>query len=110
MYKILTFNLPTWNTVITDVSIPSTIPVYGNGKTIGLTDGSNNYGFSPSQNNSGNVLYNGGYGSNAGTNTSGNLPRKSMGITTATDGNSGIVAKSDSIIKTSQTYNFCIKY
>lgn len=63
----------------------------GNGITLGLTDGTNNYGFSCSQNNSSSVLYDGGYGTNVGSNVSGNLSRVSMGITTDST-KSGIIS------------------
>jgi len=109
--QILTFNLPTWNTVITDISIPTFIAVYGNGKTIGLTDGTNY--FSIRHGSTALASVKNSYGINVGTTTGDAVASKtntSIGVTTETNGKSGIVAKSNSITKTSQSYNFCIKY
>ena len=103
--------MPNWSSVITNVSIPSTIAVYGNGKTLGFYDGTDYFGCSYfyGQNGGQNTnLYNTNIGSNnLGTNTSN---AKSIGLTSDTSGKSGIVAKSNSITKTSKSFKFCIKY
>ena len=106
-----TFNLPTWSTVITAVSIPSTIAVYGNGKTLGLTNGTNNFGLRQTTS-----YFRGAqniYGTNVGDTSSAtglSSDGISYGVTTDTSGKSGIVAKSNSITRISKSFNFCIKY
>lgn len=47
---------------------------------------------------------------NSTAGVSGNQLNGNLGLTTDTSGKSGIVAKSNSITKTSQSYKFCIKY
>lgn len=97
--------------IITNVSIPSSIAVYGNGKVIGLTNGTNKYGMGCTWQNS--QLYTGGSDDiSLGTSVSNTQPNSStynqrgkIGLVTDTNGNSGIVAKSNSITKTSLTVN-----
>jgi hypothetical protein len=94
--------------ITTDVTIPSSIAVYGNGKTLGLTlNNSSNYGLSFGTNNSWGLRLNTGFGSNINSSVSEtSIPvNKALGITNKTNGDSGIVAKSDSITKTSITVN-----
>lgn len=92
--------------IITDVSIPSTIAVYGNGKTLGYTDGTNNLALLPGGDGR---IYGMGYGydKNIGTAGSGGnvTTNKYIGIVSDTSGKSGLVAKSNSITKTSITVN-----
>jgi hypothetical protein len=92
--------------IITDVSIPSTIAVYGNGKTLGYTDGTNNLALLPDGDGR---IYGMGYGydKNIGTDGSGEnvTTNKYIGIVSDTSGKSGLVAKSNSITKTSITVN-----
>ena len=102
----------TWNkigtSITTDVTIPSSIAVYGNGKTLGLTlNNSSNYGLSFGTNNSWGLRLNTGFGSNINSSVSetSTTVNKALGITNKTNGDSGIVAKSDSITKTSITVN-----
>ena len=94
--------------ITTDVTIPSSIAVYGNGKTLGLTlNNSSNYGLSFGTNNSWGLRLNTGFGSNINSSVSetSTTVNKALGITNKTNGDSGIVAKSDSITKTSITVN-----
>ena len=113
-YKNSTFNLPNWTTVITAVSIPSTIAVYGNGKAIGLTNGSTNAGLTTGNNDVGRLnekdtVYNANIATSGGGNGSfGNY--NIIGLSKDTSGKSGIIAKSNSITRTSASYRFCIKY
>lgn len=90
-----------WELVATSIIIANgDIPVVGNGKTLGLTNGKSNYGL---------YVYNGNsvtrlqpkdtaYGTNAGTSLSGgiDLSTTTFGITTEAK-NSGLVAKVESI-------------
>lgn len=114
MYKILTFNLPEWSSVITDINIPNTIAVYGNGTTLGLTDGTNNRdlvsvgGSQVARTEAQTGAYGKAVGTNASTSTS--SANKTLALTTATDGKSGIIAKSNSITRISKLFKFCIKY
>ena len=102
----------TWEKVatslITEVSIPSTIAVYGNGKTLGFNDGSTNVGLFASGNTT--------YGIEAATNLfnvdkgtaySGGFlgSNKGLGVTTSTNGSSGLIAKSNSITRDKLTVN-----
>jgi hypothetical protein len=94
--------------ITTDVTIPSSIAVYGNGKTLGLTlNNSSNYGLSFGMSNSWALRLNTGFGSNINSSVSetSTTVNKALGITNKTNGDSGIVAKSDSITKTSITVN-----
>lgn len=119
-----TFNIPEWSSVITAVSIPSTIAVYGNGKAIGVISNENGpngtkliystkrtgtasaFGINVGDYKSTNLPY-----TNSGTpDTTGMAQHQAIGLTTDTSGKSGIVAKSNSITRTSKSFNFCIKY
>ena len=106
--------MPSWSSVITAVSIPSTIAVYGNGKTLGLTNGTNNFGLIGKDDEVNSRLYQTwAYNKSVTSTTPSTTTSKYyglFGLSTATDGASGIVAKSNSITKTSQSYKFCIKY
>jgi hypothetical protein len=93
--------------VITDVSIPSTIAVYGNGKELGLIDDidlsiTSINGYYAVTNYSGVAV-------GTSINNNSRNARKSIGITTDSS-KSGIIAKSDSITTTSKSFKFCIKY
>jgi hypothetical protein len=115
LHKILTFNIPTWSSVVTAVSIPNTIAVYGNGKTMGFTEGSFEYGLSNGTSSGGNNLHviNQQYNTNVGTvyPAATNPSQKvSLGLVSDTSGKSGIVAKSNSITRTSLSMKFGIKY
>jgi hypothetical protein len=95
-------------TLVKDVSIPSSIAVYGNGKTLGLNDGSTNVGLFAASNTAygveaGTGLFNVSKGS-GGTGSWLNS-EKGLGVTTNTDGSSGLVAKSDSITCSKITVN-----
>ena len=107
-----TFNIPSWSSVVTAVSIPSTIAVYGNGKTLGFSDDKNNYSILPGS--SGSYYSTSAYNKNIGGTASGTDTRPSstrlMGITKNTNGTSGIVAKSNSITRTVITKKYIIKY
>ena len=103
--------MPTWSSVITAVSIPTSIAVYGNGKTMGLTDGTNY--FSIRQGSTALASVKNSYNINVGTTTGDAVASKtntSIGVTTDTSGKSGIVAKSNSITRTSISFKFSIKY
>ena len=105
--------MPNWSTVITAVSIPSTIAVYGNGKTLGLTlNNSSNFGLSFGTNNSWALRLNTGFGTNLNSSVSetSTTTNRALGITNNTNGNSGMVAKSNSITRTSLSIKFSIKY
>ena len=102
--------MPNWSSVITNVSIPSTIAVYGNGKTLGLTDSTN---YTALNGNTNGYIQNrtGGYGTQISSSAAdGSILTGRLGITSDTSGNSGIVAKSNSITKISKSFKFCIKY
>lgn len=71
-----TFRLPI------KVKLASGNAVVGNGMTLGLTDGTNNYGMSSWLNVSGSRLKNGSYGSNVGTVPVSDMSGNSLGITT----------------------------
>lgn len=94
--------------IITDVSIPLTIPVYGNGKSIGIYNGNDKASF-VSDTNYGVFAYTSLYGNDVNSTStapSGSNRKTGLwGLTTDTDGNSGIIAKSDNITKTSLTVN-----
>lgn len=118
MYQILTFNIPNWETVITAVSIPSTIAVYGNGYGLTLSDGTTDAGIHRIQTNnaasgalypitSNNVGHEIGTSVVAGGGTVNHS--KVLGVTTDPT-KSGIIAKSNSITKTSLSIKFSIKY
>ena len=106
--------MPEWSTVITAVSIPTSIAVYGNGKTMGITNGTKTGGLNYNSGSNAISTSTEALGKEPGVVSGSTKPfttsHQNLGLTTATNGNSGIVAKSDSITKTSQTYNFCIKY
>ena len=107
--------MPNWKTVITAVSIPSTIAVYGNGKNIKLYDGHNTRGtmFTNSGDHTVAVQITNSYNVNVGTAVSsngGSGGKYAAGLTTSTDGSSGIIAKSNSITRTSLSIKFSIKY
>ena len=105
--------MPNWKTVITAVSIPSTIAVYGNGKVLGLTCGNGKeyvlggwtggtYAqVSPAKNT---LPYDVTTSNPQLTNNAG-----TFGIIQS-DTKSGIVAKSNSITRTSLSIKFSIKY
>ena len=107
-----TFNIPNWKTVITAVSIPSTIAVYGNGKTLGVTNGSHTA--APSVGGSAGdagFAYNGYNKTPTNSNPGGSFITNSIiGVVQNTDGTSGLIAKSNSITRTSLSINFSIKY
>lgn len=109
---IPTFNIPVWSSAVTDVSIPSTITVYGNGKVLGLTDGNGfNGGLITGGANYQTGLKGAAYGqilpyTYSGTTDNGN---RTFGVTTNA-ANSGLVAKSNSITKSTMSVNFVIKY
>lgn len=92
--------------IITEVSIPSTIAVYGNGKTLGYTDGSNNLALLTGGDGRTYGMGN-GYDKSIGTAGSGGnvTTNKYIGIVSDTSGKSGLVAKSNSITKTAVTVN-----
>ena len=107
-----TFNLPNWTQIVTNVSIPNTIPVYGNGKTLGFTNGTDNFGLFLSTNEP-MILSVNAYDKNVGTTGITNITRaaKTLGITY--DGTkSGVVAKSNDITqtKTNPNIKIYIKY
>ena len=105
-----TFNIPNWGSVITDVSIPSTIAVYGNGKALGLTNGSENCGL---QTGSAPYVAAGTNAYDKNISTTGNqgaFNNGTYGIVSDISGKSGIVAKSNSITRTSLSIKFSIKY
>ena len=104
--------MPTWSTVITAVSIPSTIAVYGNGKVLGLTNGSKNGGLELADvDRNSRMVIESKYNTNVSTSSTTETGLTGcFGLTTDTSGKSGIVAKSNSITRTSKTYKFCIKY
>jgi hypothetical protein len=94
--------------VVTGVSIPTSIPVYGNGKVISFYNGTSTgtliergsgYGFAAGSAATGSAV---GTSSPLTTYTPNNV---AVGLSTATDGNSGIVAKSNDITKTTITVN-----
>lgn len=96
-HDYFTSSLP-WPQKGPGVSIPigGTAPVHGNGKALGFSDGTNNYGLAPASNGS-NALgfFVGDYGKALGgvTDFSGaNAANKVLGITPSTSGNSGLVA------------------
>ena len=88
-----TFNLPNFG------GFAANIPVTGNGKTLGLTDGTSNWGLICTSNTAGWEIFNKtALGKNYGTANSGsNGPNssKSVGVITTTT-NSGLVAKTAS--------------
>ena len=108
-----TFNIPSWSSLISDIYIPDTIAVYGNGKVLGLTCGNGKeyvlggwsggtYAqVSPAKNT---LPYNVTTSNPTLTNNAG-----TFGIIQS-DIKSGIVAKSNSITKTTMSANFIIKY
>ena len=107
--------MPNWNTVITAVSIPSTIAVYGNGKTLGLTDGTYAGGITLNNNyNNQETFDRNQYNKNIGTVVTSNSwfgnTKKGVGVVQNTDGTSGLIAKSNSITRTSLSIKFSIKY
>lgn len=85
-----------WLLVSSGIVQAGDIPCKGNGITLGLTDGTNNYGMSSHLNVSSSLLNNGGFGSNVGTAPSGNISGKSLGITTDPT-KSGIIADISSL-------------
>lgn len=97
----------TWEKVGSSLitSVNTSVPVKGNGKTIGLTDGTNNWGLVNNGNSATWEMYNTrAYGTNIGTQNSGvNGPNtnKTVGITTDPE-NSGIVG---TITRTDLTVN-----
>lgn len=80
------------------VPLVGEIPVVGNGKTLGLTDGSSNLGLSRTAFTAGAYtgVYSSTYGSNVGTSSSVNYgnaaPQSSLGVTTD-EANSGLIGK-----------------
>lgn len=110
--------MPNWTSIISNISIPSTIAVYGNGYGLTLTNNSQTFAIAHDGSNSATCI---GATTTSyvtvGTSTSRNETQqaKALGIPTASQigsnlAKSGIVAKSDSITKTSKSFNFCIKY
>lgn len=78
-----------------DVLLPfSDVPVVGNGKTMGLTDGSKQYGLGWQTSGGGLFAYTGSVNANLGIGKAGDYPGSNitMGVTTNPD-NSGLVAK-----------------
>ena len=99
-----TVRLPKYgNQIITKtsaISTASTVPVVGNGITLGLTDGTNNFGFQTiSGNNSGHsMVVSGAYGTNIGSASSTSYvgANKTFGVT-SDDTKSGLIADISSI-------------
>lgn len=101
-----TFRIPSASNIVTSVN--TSVPIKGNGKTLGVTDGTTNAGlfFGLSSG-----IYNNKdlYGTNVGTsqpNANSIVNNKSMSITTDSS-KSGIVG---TVTRTSFTCNFIIKY
>lgn len=113
-----TFNLPNIQNIITAVTIPSSIAVYGNGKCIGVYSSSSNTAGLASTTRSGDAkgivgTYSTAYNVAVGGSYSGSTNAVSIngiGITTDTSGKSGIVAKSSSITRTTVVLKHVIKY
>lgn len=107
-----TFNIPKWSSVVTAVSIPNTIAVYGNGKVLGLTDGNGfNCGLITGGANYQTGLKGAAFGqtlpySYSGVSDNGN---RTFGVTTDAV-NSGLIAKSNLITRTVITKKYVIKY
>lgn len=101
-----TLGIGTWNKVGTSLtlSVNTSVPVKGNGKTLGLT-GSTNVGISSNNNNAGTgivIVRTGIYGQPAGSGVTGNAPdQTSLGVTTDS-ANSGIVG---TVTRTQLTVN-----
>ena len=110
--------MPSWNSVITNVSIPSTIAVYGNGYGLTLTNNSQTIGIAHDSDHAFAAIgatNQPWVGVGSGTGRNGSQQGLALGLPTARQigsdlSKSGIVAKSDSITKTSKTFKFCIKY
>ena len=103
--------------MITAVSIPSTIAVYGNGKAMGFRNGNNQTAGLMTATLGGAqgalLARPNYYNKNIGTQGSGDAGignNIAFGIVSNTDGTSGLIAKSDSITRTSKSFKFCIKY
>lgn len=99
------FNLPSASNIVTSVN--TTVSVKGDGKTLGMTNGSHNVGLNSY--NSGSLrCYTGLYGKNIGTNDSGSVidARPAMGVTTdaTKSGLTGALTRSVFSVK------FIIKY
>jgi hypothetical protein len=84
-------NGSTWALVSSGIvtNVNTNVPCKGNGKTLGLTDGTNNYGL-VGANGSGNNAFAGIYNTNVGTTVSGASTLSSVGVTTDSS-KSGIV-------------------
>lgn len=100
-----TFGIPSASSIVTSVN--TSVPVNGNGITLGLTDGKTNFSLLPGN---GGFTYSktGGYGKNIGTKDSGSnlISTKFAGITTDSS-KSGIVG---TVTRSSVTCKFIIKY
>lgn len=107
-----TFNLPNWQSVVSDVTIPSTITVCGNGKTLGLTNGGTWYGVSFGTNNSWAVRLStwqsGGAAVGSSVSETSTTVNKALGI--IEDVQSGLIAKSNSITRSAFNSKFIIKF
>ena len=95
--------------MINDIYIPSTIAVYGNGKGIGIELNGKRGCIGPG--NSGAFCGTAGYNKVSNTALSYDIKGDySIGLTTETGGQSGIVAKSNSITTKQFVCHFIIKY
>ena len=107
-----TFNLPNWKSVVSAVTIPSTIAVYGNGKTLGVTNGSHTA--APSVGGSAGdagFAYNGYNKAPTNSNPGGSfITNSTIGVVQNTDGTSGLIAKSNSITRSAFNSKFIIKF
>jgi hypothetical protein len=93
--------------VVVNVNIPDNIPVYGNGKTLGVTNGSHTA--APSVGGSAGdtgFAYNGYNKAPTNSNPGGSfITNSTIGVVPYTDGSSGLIAKSNNITKTTITLN-----
>lgn len=104
-----TFRIPSASNIVTSVN--ASVPIKGDGKTLGMTDGTNNFGLNTIVAGGGYISANtkNAYGKNVGTTISsiGDIPiNKVVGITTDSS-KSGIVG---TVTRTLFTCKFIIKY
>lgn len=103
-----TFNLPNATVAL---SIVGSVPVKGNGTTIGLTNGANEFGLGDGLNSSANYLRatTANYGKNVGTTQSGTGTSSSLTLGLTTDGDkSGMIADLSGLV--TSTAGAIIKY
>ena len=104
-----TVRLPKYSNKIYTKDISSTAPVIGNGLTLGITDGTTNYGlYASSSSSTGISTVTNAYGTNAGTTVSGStLSGKSAGLTTDPD-NSGLITQLSNITTSLDGYYYIV--